>query len=70
MELTNEEKASIVSQHIRNVTTNIYNLQVTLLAEEALSSPNQNNIDSLNFKISEELRKNQALLTELAGLQG
>jgi len=69
MELTNEEKQNIINQHIRNVNVNIYNLQITLMAEEAVQSPNQETVSALNAKIQEELRKNAALLSELESLQ-
>jgi hypothetical protein len=69
MELTNEEKQNIINQHIRNVNVNVYNLQITLMAEEAVQSPNQETVSSLNAKIQEELRKNAALLSELESLQ-
>jgi hypothetical protein len=69
MELTNEEKQSIINQHIRNVNVNVYNLQITLMAEEAVESPNQETVNSLNEKIQQELRKNQSLLAELESLQ-
>lgn len=69
MELTNEEKQNIINQHIRNVNVNVYNLQITLMAEEAVESPNQETVSALNEKIQQELRKNQALLAELESLQ-
>jgi hypothetical protein len=69
MELTNEEKQSIINQHIRNVNVNVYNLQITLMAEEAVESPNQETVSALNEKIQQELRKNQVLLAELESLQ-
>lgn len=69
MELTNEEKQNIINQHIRNVNVNVYNLQITLMAEEAVEFPNQETVSALNAKIQEELRKNAALLSELESLQ-
>lgn len=69
MELTNEEKQNIINQHIRNVNVNVYNLQITLMAEEAVESPNQETVSALNEKIQQELRKNQVLLAELESLQ-
>lgn len=69
MELTNEEKISIVTQHIRSVVSNIYNLHVSLIAEEAVESVNQTSIDNLNKSIQDEVSKKEALLAELAILQ-
>jgi hemolysin-activating ACP:hemolysin acyltransferase len=69
MELTNEEKQNIVNQHIRAVLTNVYNLQVSLIAEEAVEPINQSTVDSLSSQIAKELLKHQALLSELESIQ-
>lgn len=68
MELTNDEKKMILSQHVKNVTTNIYNLQVSLIAENALETPDQNTITNLNNQIAKEELKKTALLEEYATL--
>jgi hypothetical protein len=68
MELTNDEKKMILSQHIKNVTTNIYNLQVSLIAENALETPDQNTVTNLNNQIAKEELKKAALLEEYAAL--
>ena len=69
MELTNEEKSSIVTQHIRSIVSNIYNLHVSLIAEQSVDSINQDNVDRLNQQIDNETSKREALLAELATLQ-
>lgn len=68
MELTNDEKKIILSQHIKNVKTNIYNLQLSLVAENALDTPDQNIVDNLNNQIAKEELKKTALLEEYAVL--
>ncbi len=68
MELTNEEKASIVIQHIKTIALNIYNLQLTLIAENSLTPVNQENVDNLNKQIIVEDSKKQALELELSRL--
>lgn len=70
MELTNEEKQNIVNQHIKAVLTNVYNLQVSLIAEEAVEPANQSAVDTLNNQIAKDLLKHQALLSELESIQG
>jgi hypothetical protein len=70
MELTNEEKQNIVNQHIRAVLTNVYNLQVSLIAEQAVDPINQSTVDSLSSQIAKELLKHNALLSELESIQG
>jgi hypothetical protein len=69
MELTNEEKSNIVTQHIKSIVSNIYNLHVSLIAEQAVETINQANIDNLNQQIDNETSKREALLSELATLQ-
>lgn len=67
-ELTNEEKAAIVSQHIKNLELNIYNLQISLVEENAVASPNATNVSSLNSQLTEANAKKTALLAELNDL--
>jgi len=64
-ELTNEEKSAIVNQHVKNLEYNIYNLQVSLIEENAVSTPDASKISSLNSQISESNVKKTALLAEL-----
>jgi hypothetical protein len=68
MELTNDEKKMIISQHIKNVATNIFNLQVSLIAENALENPDQNTVTNLTNQIAKEELKKTALLEEYADL--
>lgn len=70
MELTNEEKISILNQHIKNIVVNKYNLHVSILAEEAATTIDQTRITALNTQIDAEQAKYDALLVELASLQG
>lgn len=69
MQLTNEEKINIVTQHIRGIVTNIYSLQVSLIIEQAVESPNQSNIDRLTLEIAQENLRHDALMSELESLQ-
>jgi hypothetical protein len=69
MELTNDEKISILNQHIKNIVINKYNLQVAIIAEEASNPADQGKIDVLNAKIASEQAKYDALLVELETLQ-
>jgi hypothetical protein len=46
--LTNEEKSVIISQHIKNVDYSIYNVELSLIEENAVSSPDADKILSLN----------------------
>ena len=62
--LNNEEKLSIVNQHIKNVEYNKYNLQLSLIEENAVSSPNAEAISSLNAQIASNDLKLAALEEE------
>ena len=67
-ELTNQEKADIVTQHIKNVEYSLFNLGLSLVEEQAVATPNAENIASLNSQITELNAKKTALLAELADL--
>jgi hypothetical protein len=69
IQLTNEEKISVINQHIRNLEFNKYNLNVSLIEENAMAIPNQATIDSINLQISEANAKITALNAEIASLQ-
>ena len=66
--LTNEEKAAIVSQHIKNIEYSIDNLEVSIIEEEAVQAPDSNKISNLNSDITELNAKKAALTAELATL--
>jgi type I restriction-modification system DNA methylase subunit len=66
--LTNEDKISIINQHKKNVEYSKYNLQVSLIEENAVTSPDQDAIDALNNKISEIDKKITALDAEISSL--
>jgi len=66
--LTNEDKISIVNQHKKNVEYSKYNLQVSLIEENAVTSPDQDAIDALNDKITDINKKLAALDAEILSL--
>lgn len=66
--LTNEEKAGIVTQHIKNIEYSIYNLEVSVIEEEAVQAPDSDKISTLNSDITELNAKKAALAIELASL--
>lgn len=67
-QLTNEEKSAIINQHIKNLEYGIYNLQVSLIEENAVSTPDSDTVSSLNSQIAESNTKKTALLAELDDL--
>ena len=70
MELTNEEKINIVTQHIKKVALNIYDLQVLLISEQATEIVNQETVSNLNNKVLTETSRMEALESELTNLKG
>jgi hypothetical protein len=68
MELTNEEKMAILNQHLKSIVGNIYNLQVSLIAENALEAPDQSTISSITLQIEKEQAKKDALMSEVNSL--
>lgn len=66
--LSNEDKIAIVNQHKRNIEYSKYNLQVSLIEENAISNPDQTSITDLNSKIAELDNKLDALDAEIASL--
>lgn len=66
--LTNEEKAAVVSQHIKNVDYSIYNLELSVIEENAVSSPDADKISSLNSQITDLNLQKTALTSELSSL--
>lgn len=66
--LTNEEKLGIISQHKRNISLNKYNLELSLLEENALTTPNTDLVASLTAQIADYDLKIAALDEEIATL--
>jgi hypothetical protein len=66
--LTNEEKAAVVTQHIKNVQYSIYNLELSVIEENAVSSPDAGKISSLADQITDLSAQKTALTTELSAL--
>jgi hypothetical protein len=62
--LTNEEKLAVVNQHLKSVDYALYSLQLDLLEAEAATSPDVDQVASINSKITEATAKRTALVTE------
>ena len=69
-ELTVAEKNEIINQHIKNIEYSLFNLSLSLIEEESISSPSSEVISSLNAQISQATAKKTALLAELSELEG
>jgi hypothetical protein len=66
--LTNKEKSVVVSQHIKNVDYSIYNLELSLIEENAVSSPDAGKISSLNNQLTDLNAQKTALTAELSAI--
>lgn len=66
--LTKEDKAGLINQHKRNIELNKFNLELTLIEENALSTPKAEVIADLEAQIDEQNLKLAALDAELAAL--
>lgn len=49
--LTLEERRDIIDQHLRSLAFKKYNLEVSLLEEEAAQIPNQGAVEDLNKQL-------------------
>lgn len=66
--LTNEEKIGLIQQHKRNIEYSAYNLELTLIEENAVGTPNAETVARLTAEIAELETKLSALNAELASL--
>lgn len=65
VELTTEEKIAVINSHVKNVQYNKYNAQITLVAENALESPDAEKISSANEVITKADLQLAALQAEI-----
>lgn len=62
--LTNEEKLSILDQHIKSVEYAIYGSELDLIEAQAVSAPDASLIANINDRIANATSKKTALLAE------
>ncbi|MEY4331338.1 MAG: hypothetical protein RLZZ196_76 [Bacteroidota bacterium] len=67
--LTNEEKITIIDQHIKSINYSLYGFELELKEAQAISNPDSEVIASINLRISDHVAKISALNEELATLQ-
>lgn len=68
MELTNEEKKSIILNYIVNASRNQYNLEISLYQESSVNNPDADLISSLQNQIADQVAKKDALELKLKEL--
>lgn len=69
-DLTKEEKASIIITHLKNLSTQKYNCEVSIAEENSLAVPSSEIIDNLNLQYSSINTKMDALENKLAEVLG
>jgi hypothetical protein len=69
-ELTNEEKETVVNQHIRSLEYSKYNVQVSIKVENAAATPNTVTVADLNTQLTDLNAKLVVLAAELALITG
>ena len=68
IELTVEEKTTIVEQHLKTVAYAEYNAMLSLAEAQAVAIPNTENIASLTKQLSDIVLQKQVLEDELNSL--
>lgn len=62
--LSKEDKLAVIETHIKNVLFNKYNAELSLLQEQAVSSPKEQNIQAANDTIAQSDAQLTALQQE------
>lgn len=68
--LTADEKISVIVTHLRNLSYTKYNLEMSLVEENALANPSVDVINQLNAQIESANAKVAALVAQMESLQG
>ena len=65
LNLSKKEKLQIIKSHIKNLQYSKYNLEMSILAEQAIDVPNEANIIGIQMQLEDINDKEQALLSQL-----
>jgi hypothetical protein len=63
--LTNEDKAGIINSHLKNLEYNKFNIQISLIEENAKTQTNTESVASLNAELTDITSRITALGKEL-----
>ena len=66
--LTKEEKAQIISSHIKNLNYTKYNLEIDIIQENARVAPSESALTNFNTQIDEVDDQIAALQTQLTAV--
>ncbi len=68
-ELDNEEKINIIKQHLRNIATNKFNVELSIAQANAMSRPPVATIDSYTMQLNDFESQEAALSQKLDELE-
>ena len=68
VELTAEEKTTIVEQHLKTLAYSEYNAMLSLAEAQAVATPNTENVASLTKQLADVVAQKQVLQDELDSL--
>jgi hypothetical protein len=67
-ELTNEEKSSIIEQHLKNLEYNRYNLEISMIELTSATISKDESVADLQIEIDSIESQQAALISQLASL--
>lgn len=65
LSLNKEEKRQLIKSHIKNLQFTKYNLELNIIAEQAVDVPNESSIIGYQMQIEDLVDKESALQNEL-----
>jgi hypothetical protein len=65
MDLEKQEKIDIINVHLKSVVNNIFNINMLIIQESAVTPINQDSVDALELQLENAFAKKQALQSEL-----
>jgi len=68
-ELDNNEKVTIVKQHLRNIAINKFNLELSIAEANSMLRPNTAMVDSYNVQLNDLTSQELTLSQKLAELE-
>ena len=67
--LTNQEKADIINQRLKNLESSKFHFEINIIEESAVPEPKSVTIDDLQFQLDQINMKIDALLAELSKVE-
>ena len=67
--LSKEDRLNIIEQHIRNVELGKYNLDLSIIEESSVATPNSTSLDSLNAQKDDLDAKLTSLKAEFTAVE-